>query len=74
MGQLHLDLKGLKCPLPVLKTRKALMAMQRGERLLVTCTDAMAVIDIPHLVRENGDRLEEQAHADGVYSFSILKS
>lgn len=73
MGQIHLDLKGLKCPLPALKTRKMLTTLRPGARLLVVCTDPMAVIDIPHLVRECGDVLEEQAHADGLYSFSIVK-
>jgi tRNA 2-thiouridine synthesizing protein A len=46
-----LDLSGLKCPLPVLRTRKALRAMESGV-LEVHCTDALAVIDIPNLVRE----------------------
>jgi tRNA 2-thiouridine synthesizing protein A len=46
-----LDLSGLKCPLPVLRTRKALRAIESGV-LEVHCTDALAVIDIPNLVRE----------------------
>jgi tRNA 2-thiouridine synthesizing protein A len=46
-----LDLSGLKCPLPVLRTRKALRGMDAGV-LEVHCTDALAVIDIPNLVRE----------------------
>ena len=53
-----LDLKGLKCPLPVLKTRKALKTLVTGDRLEVHCTDPLSVIDIPNLIRETGDRVE----------------
>ena len=53
-----LDLRGLRCPLPVLRTRKALKLMQEGDRLEVLCTDPMSMIDIPHLVQETGDRIE----------------
>ena len=52
-----LDLTGLKCPLPVLHTRKALKKLRDGERLEVHCTDPMTVIDIPTLVNETGHRL-----------------
>lgn len=53
-----LDLSGLKCPLPVLKTAKALKALSPGEVLEVHCTDPLAVIDIPNLVRQTGDMIE----------------
>ena len=53
-----LDLTGLKCPLPVLKTRKALKRMATGDRLEVRCTDPLSAIDIPNLIRETGDRVE----------------
>lgn len=53
-----LDLTGLKCPLPALKTRKALKSLRRGERLEVQCTDPLAIIDIPNLLNEIGDSLE----------------
>lgn len=58
MTQTTLDLTGLKCPLPVLKTRKALKALSAGDRLEVHCTDPLSVIDIPNLIRETGDRVE----------------
>jgi tRNA 2-thiouridine synthesizing protein A len=54
----RLDLSQLKCPLPALKTRKALKTMRPGERLEVHCTDPLAVIDIPSLLNEMGDSLE----------------
>jgi tRNA 2-thiouridine synthesizing protein A len=68
-----LDLKGLKCPLPALKARKALKSVNPGDELHVLCTDPMAAIDIPNLIRETGDALVSQANADGVLTFVIRK-
>ena len=53
-----LDLTGLKCPLPALKTRKALKSLKSGDVLEVVCTDPLSVIDIPNLIRETGDSVE----------------
>jgi tRNA 2-thiouridine synthesizing protein A len=58
MTTVKLDLSGLKCPLPALKTRKALKPLKPGDVLEVCCTDPLSVIDIPNLVRETGDRVE----------------
>jgi tRNA 2-thiouridine synthesizing protein A len=58
MTTTKLDLTGLKCPLPALKTRKALKALRLGDFLEVHCTDPLSVIDIPSLIRETGDRVE----------------
>jgi tRNA 2-thiouridine synthesizing protein A len=58
MTRTTLDLTGLKCPLPVLKTRKALKPLNAGDRLEVHCTDPLSVIDIPSLIRETGDKIE----------------
>jgi tRNA 2-thiouridine synthesizing protein A len=69
-----LDLKGLKCPLPALKARKALKSVPPGGELEVLCTDPMAAIDIPNLVRETGDEVVRQAANDGVLSFVIRKA
>ncbi len=69
-----LDLKGLKCPLPALKVRKALTRIGAGERLVVTCTDPMAAIDVPHLLSQTGDHLEAQESADGLIVFTIRKA
>lgn len=70
----HLDLKGLKCPLPALKTRKALSQMAAGDAILVTCTDPMAAIDIPHLCQVTGDHLVAQETRDDVLHFTIRKA
>jgi tRNA 2-thiouridine synthesizing protein A len=53
-----LDLTGLKCPLPALKTRKALKPLKAGDQLEVHCTDPLSVIDIPNLIQETGDKVE----------------
>ena len=58
MTTTKLDLAGLKCPLPALKTRKALKSLAAGDRLEVLCTDPLSVIDIPNLIRETGDKVE----------------
>jgi tRNA 2-thiouridine synthesizing protein A len=69
-----LDLSGLKCPLPVLRARKALRRMAPGERLDVTCTDPMSAIDIPNMVRESGDRLIEARTQTAPLFFRIEKA
>ena len=67
------DLKGLTCPLPALRTRKALRAMPSGATLLVECTDPLSAIDVPHCVFECGDALESQSSDAGVLSFLIRR-
>ena len=68
------DLRGLKCPIPALKTRKALQGLPVGARIRVECTDPLAVIDIPHLLNTTGDVLELQDKAEGVIVFVIRKA
>ena len=69
-----LDLSGLKCPLPALKTRKALQRLAAGDRLTVICTDPLAAIDIPNLLNETRDVLEAQSERDGALVFRIRKA
>lgn len=60
------DLKGLNCPLPVLKAGKRLSAMAPGESLWVETTDPLAIIDIPAFCAERGHRLvETKSHGHG---------
>ena len=70
----QLDLTGLKCPLPALKTRKALRGLSPGERLEVRCTDPLASIDIPNLINETGDRLEAMEREGDHIIFLIEKA
>jgi tRNA 2-thiouridine synthesizing protein A len=70
----RLDLTGLKCPLPALRTAKALKALSPGEMLEVHCTDPLAIIDIPNLVRETGDKLEIAERSEQRIVFLIEKT
>jgi tRNA 2-thiouridine synthesizing protein A len=74
MTETILNLRGLKCPLPALRTRKALKAVPSGDLLIVECTDPLAEIDIPNLVRETGDAIEATAKRDDAIVFSIRKA
>lgn len=74
MTTTKLDLTGLKCPLPALKTRKALKPLKPGDRLEVHCTDPLSVIDIPNLIRETGDSVEITARAEDRIVFLIEKA
>ncbi|PZM09510.1 sulfurtransferase TusA family protein [Rhizobium tubonense] len=67
------DLRGLKCPLPVLKTKKRLASLQKGETLTVETSDPLAVIDIPHLCREDQHELLESAKTETGHRFIIRK-
>ena len=68
-----IDLRGLKCPLPALRTRKALSRLAPGATLVVECTDPLAEIDIPNLVRETGDTLAATARQSDVLVFTIIR-
>ena len=74
MAHTKLDLTGLKCPLPALKTRKALKSLKPGDRLEVHCTDPLSVIDIPNLIRETGDRVEITEREERRIVFLIEKA
>jgi tRNA 2-thiouridine synthesizing protein A len=67
------DLRGLKCPLPVLKTRRKLASMPSGTLISVETTDGLAVIDIPHFCNEDGHELLETEKTEGGHRFLIRK-
>jgi tRNA 2-thiouridine synthesizing protein A len=73
MTTTKLDLTGLKCPLPALKTRKALKTLKPGDRLQVHCTDPLSAIDIPNLIRETGDKVEISERTEQQIVFLIEK-
>jgi tRNA 2-thiouridine synthesizing protein A len=73
MAERLMNLRGLKCPLPALRTRKALAGLAAGDVLVVECTDPLAAIDIPNLVTQTGDVLEKTARAKKVLTFHIRK-
>jgi tRNA 2-thiouridine synthesizing protein A len=68
------NMRGLKCPLPALKTRKLLSKMTPGEELVIECTDPLTTIDIPNLLRETGDALVGDSKKGRVLTFRIRKS
>jgi tRNA 2-thiouridine synthesizing protein A len=68
-----LDTKGLKCPLPVLKARKALRDVPQGSVLRVLATDPGAAKDFEHFCKTTGHRLLATREEDGVLAFDIQK-
>lgn len=68
-----LDLSGLLCPLPVLKARKRLEAMDPGSILKVIATDPMSAIDMPHFCNEQGHTLLDQAKDGAALIFRIRR-
>ena len=73
MAEKTLDLRGLKCPLPALRARRALSGMAADDVLVLECTDPLTAIDIPNLLRQTGDQLEESTRDDKVLVFRIRK-
>jgi len=69
-----LDAKGLRCPLPVLKARKAMKAMAAGEVLRVLSTDPGAIKDFEAFCKTTGYRLLHQEQAGDVLTFEIEKT
>ncbi|MFO0991094.1 MAG: sulfurtransferase TusA family protein [Hyphomicrobiales bacterium] len=74
MDEIELDTRGLLCPLPVLKARKRLLAMQSGAVLRLLATDPMAVIDVPNFCREAGHALLSSETSDGHHQFRIRRT
>ena len=68
-----MNLRGLKCPLPALRVKKKLSSLKSGDLIVAECTDPLAAIDIPNLLRQTGDTLEGRAEAEGVLTFRIRK-
>lgn len=68
-----LDTKGLNCPLPILKAKKALKDLAAGEVLEVLTTDPGSVKDFDSFCRSTGNELLDTANDDGVYTFMIKK-
>lgn len=66
-----LDVKGLQCPLPVLKARKKMLSMPAGAILIVETTDPASVIDFPHYCNESGHELVGQTAEGEVYTFTL---
>ena len=71
---LIIDVRGLKCPLPVLKTAKRMEPLPAGAGVIVLTTDPMAALDIPHFCREKGHRLVAQTETEDGLKFLLEKA
>ena len=69
-----LDTKGMNCPLPILKAKKAIKDIASGETLQVLSTDPGSVKDFEAFCRSTGNELMESSEADGVFTYMIKKS
>ncbi|MBI4261152.1 MAG: sulfurtransferase TusA family protein [Actinobacteria bacterium] len=68
-----LDLKGFSCPLPIVKTSKAIKEMASGEVVEVLATDPGSVPDFTAWCRATGNELLEQTREEGVFRFLVRK-
>ena len=69
----EIDARGLNCPLPILRTKKALNDMQTGQVLRVLATDPGSVRDFEAFARQTGNHLLQHSEQDGVYSFFVRR-
>jgi len=74
MADVTLDAKGLNCPLPILKARKALKDVPAGGTLEVLSTDPGSVADFQAFCRQTGNELMESSNDESVYRFLIKHS
>ena len=74
MAEKTANLRGLKCPLPALRTKKLLSGMASGDELTIECTDPLSAIDIPNLLRQTGDQLAAKSQDGEVLVFRIRKT
>ncbi|HIU72690.1 MAG TPA: sulfurtransferase TusA family protein [Candidatus Aphodousia faecipullorum] len=63
----QIDTRGTKCPMPVLKTKRALATMQQGEVLCVLATDPASMGDLVQFAKQTGHQILTQEEKDGVY-------
>lgn len=69
-----IDVRGLKCPLPVLKTARRMQPYPAGTRFVVLATDPLASIDMPHFCQESGHRLLADSRDGEELRFEIEKT
>ena len=74
MADMTLDLRGLNCPLPILRARKALRALPPGSALEVFADDPLSPVDFAAYCEASGDRLVESVESDGVFRFLIRRA
>jgi len=72
-SNLQLDAKGLSCPMPIVKTKKAMDTLASGEVLEVQVTDKGALADIPAWAKAGGHTILDQSEEAGIMTFLIQK-
>ena len=70
----ELDARGLNCPLPILRAKKALNELSGGQVLRVIATDPGSVKDFEAFAKQTGNELVESGEANGEFNFLIKKS
>jgi tRNA 2-thiouridine synthesizing protein A len=73
-ANVSVDLKGLSCPMPVLKAKKALDSLAPGQILFIEATDKGSKADIPAMLKRTGNELLETEEKDNVFAFLIKKT
>ena len=68
---IELDTRGLLCPLPVLKLRKAIENISQNEKIKLLTDDPAALVDIPHFCSEQGHQMIERLQEKNYYLFII---
>lgn len=68
-----LDVRGLNCPLPVLKAKKAMKSLEKGEQIIVESTDPLSVIDIPTFCEADGHELVKVETVSDYQRYLIIK-
>ncbi len=74
MADQELDARGLNCPLPILRAKKALGSLQSGQTLKIIATDPGSVKDFQAFAKQTGNQLLESTEAGGEYTFVLKKS
>lgn len=75
MADHELDMRGLICPLPVMRTAKKMLTLKVGETLHVLATDPATVLDFDAYVRGSGNALlESKKNPDGVYEYLLKRT
>lgn len=73
MADQELDARGLNCPLPILRAKKALNGMSSGQTLRIRATDPGSVKDFQAFAKQTGNLLLDSNEADGEYYFVLKK-
>ncbi len=73
-ADVELDARGLNCPMPILKAKKAIRDLQPGQVMHVVATDSGSANDFPLFCKQSGNELMESSHEDGEFHFYIRKN